>query len=68
LTILFTSTAPVKPARKFGRGILPPPRAETFEPSAEDRRWAAEHLGEPDYDALAAEAAALDRYERGYVC
>jgi hypothetical protein len=48
MTILFSTTAPVKTTRRepFAAGILPPARpGRPFEPSAEDRRWAAEHLG-----------------------
>jgi hypothetical protein len=66
--ILCVGTLKVKPVRKttrpeapFGAGILP--KRARFQPSDADRRWAAQAFadgGEPDWDALAAEAACLD--------
>jgi hypothetical protein len=45
--------------RPFGLGILPPPRPETFEPSAADRSFAAEL-----FDRLAARRQAEDLEQR----
>jgi hypothetical protein len=52
-----------RPAAPFGSGILRVvPMSRGFEPSADDRRAAAQMFaddGEPDYDLLAGEAAFL---------
>jgi hypothetical protein len=56
-----------RPAAPFGAGILRfVPLSRGFEPSADDRRAAAQMFadaGEPDYDVLAGEAAALASME-----
>jgi hypothetical protein len=58
----------IKPAVPFGQGILPsrPHFAVTL--TASDADWAAESFNaapEPDFDAMAAEAEALDRLTAG---
>jgi hypothetical protein len=69
MVTIFDSTRPVKTARPFGAGIL---RRERFVPTPEDEAWWAAQSAnwEPPADcgARAAEAAALDRLERGLCC
>lgn len=68
-TIFCVNTPPVKVNRHttrrptpFGAGIMPT-RRQRFEPSLADRLWAAQNLGEPDYDELARQAEQDQRYE-----
>jgi hypothetical protein len=71
MTILYPTSAPVKPARPFGAGILPPARPNRRDTTPEDRAWwAAETDRREDarWDDLAAESASLDRLEAGYCC
>jgi hypothetical protein len=70
MTIIYDATHPSKTTRPFGAGIL---RRKRFVPTAEDEQWWAENCPsnrepEPEWDALADEAAALDRLERGLCC
>jgi hypothetical protein len=76
---IFDSTRPVKTTRRFGAGI---PRPTRFVPRAEDEAWWAANAPSAieaalaadwdfpavDWDALADEAAAQDRLERGLCC
>jgi hypothetical protein len=65
-TILFDSRR-VKTASTFGRGVLPRP-SRRFEPSMEDRAWAAEFDLEAEdrtLEQMGQEAAWLDLIERG---
>src|SRR4051812_7096986 len=74
MTTLFDSVAVVKP-NTFARGILPfVGQNDGRKPYTQaDLDWAAANLNadttsfdvEPDYDAMAAESAALDRHEMG---
>jgi hypothetical protein len=78
MTILFDATRPVKTERPFGAGILP----TRFVPTQEDEAWWAANAPSAieaalaadwdfpavDWDALADEAAAQDRLERGLCC
>ena len=63
-TVLFDSTRPT--ARGFfGSAKLYRKPSPVFEPSMEDRLWWAQNSDEPNWDALAGEAAAMDLYGRG---
>ncbi len=73
MTILFDARRPVKSHRPFGRGILASAPVFVVDHTTADAAWwaanAPANVGpEPDWDALAAESAALSRLEIGLCC
>jgi hypothetical protein len=73
MTTLFSSLAPVKPARRFGVGILATRPAYRADHTAADAAWLAADDARRDdedrrHDAAASESAHMDRYERGLCC
>ena len=73
MTILFDARCPVKPARRFGAGILATRPTYRAPYTSADLAWLAADNARRDaenrhYDAMADEAAALDRLERGLCC
>jgi len=69
MTILYPAPAPVKTARRFGAGILPPRPVRPFEPTPEERAWWAAESARLEenarFDQMAGESAYLDRHEAG---
>lgn len=73
MTILFDAAAPVKPARRFGAGLLATYPTHRVDYSADDAAWWAEESARLDAldrhaDRLAAESHATDRLSRGLCC
>lgn len=73
MTILYPAPAPVKSGRRFGRGLLRSLPAYRADHTAADEAWLAlDDAGraavDREADAMAGEAAALDRYTRGLAC
>jgi hypothetical protein len=59
MTTLFHFASPVQSTRPFGLGVLPATPSLGFEPSLQERAWAAE-----TFDRLAVEDSHFDRQAR----
>lgn len=71
MTILFNSAAPVKPARRFGAGVLRSLPSYRADHTASDAAWLAADTARREdahYDRLAGESAALSLMEAGLPC
>jgi len=71
MTTLYHSAAPVKPARRFGAGLLASRPAYRAPYTASDLAWlAADDARREDehFDRMAEESAALGRMESGLCC
>ena len=74
MTILFSSLAPVNTTpRRFGAGLFRSVPTYRADHTAADDAWLAADNArraaeDRHYDAMAAELAAHDRYERGLCC
>lgn len=73
MTILYPSPAKVKPARRFGAGLLASRPAYRTDHTVADAVWLVADNGRQEaadrrFDDLAAEDAALDRLEAGLCC
>lgn len=71
MTILYPAIAPVKPARRFGSGLLASRPAHRAPFTAADLAWlAADNARREDehFDRMAEESTTLDRHESGLCC